>query len=291
LVFFDGRDLNRSWLLKVLCVLTVTQDAASRTEIPREINTAMKHIAHRLTGPLLGVGLALFSLAQAHAALFAVPENLPPWGIAADRPVNERGIYVDIAEAIKARASVPIEIRFVPYGRMLQVIKSGEMDYAFGVVGPATSEAGKFTVVVAKVPMIAVARKGLPLKALNDLHGFEEVGYLRGGSCGPQVDADAAIKRVAQDSYESAIRKIAAGRLDAWCSAKPGFTYALRSLKMDTDMGESVDYGEVKIAFQVTNGKADSAEAHDLEDLVGKLVAEGAVGQIFNRYVGAPYPP
>src|ERR1700722_14120082 len=90
-------------------------------------------------------------------------------------------------------------------------MKSGELDYAFGVVGPATADAGKFTTVVAKVPMVAVARKGLSLRTLEDMHVFSEVGYLRGGSCGAAIDADTAIKRVTQDSYESAIRKMAAG--------------------------------------------------------------------------------
>lgn len=251
----------------------------------------MKPIARELIGTLLGVGLVLLSLGAAHAAVFAVPEGLPPWGIGPDRPADERGVFVDMAEAIKARSSIPIDIRSVPYARMLQMIKSGEADYAFGVVGPATAEAGKFTVVIAKVPMVAVARKGLSLKTLSDLHGFSEVGFMRGGSCGPAVDADPAVKLVAQDSYESAIRKLAAGRLDAWCSIKPGFIYTLRSLKLDGDMGQSVDYGEVKIAFQVTNAKADAAETHQMEELVGKLVTEGVPGQIFNRYVGAPYTP
>jgi polar amino acid transport system substrate-binding protein len=251
----------------------------------------MKHMTSRLMIQLSLASIALLVGLQARAANFGVPENLPPWGLDATLPAGQQGIYVDLAEAIAARTHIPLEIKFVPYGRMLQGIKSGDLDYAFGVIGPATSEAGTFTTVVGKVPMVAVARKGLSLKALDDLHGFNEVGYLRGGSCGPLVDADAAIKRVAQDSYDSAIRKMAAGRLDAWCSAKPGFTYALGALKMAADMGDQLDYGEVKIAFQVTSAKADTAETHELETVTAKLVSDGTAGQIFTRYVGAPYSP
>jgi ABC-type amino acid transport substrate-binding protein len=236
-------------------------------------------------------GIALFAVLQAQAATIGVPENLGPWGLSPSLPQDQRGIYVNLAEAIKANTSVPIEIKFVPYGRMLQEMKSGELDYAFGVVGPATADGGKFTAVVGKVPMVAVARKGLSLKSLADLHGFTEVGFLRGGSCGAAVDSDAAVKRVAQDSYESAIRKMAAGRLDGWCSVKAGFTYTVGVLKMGDQIGDELDYGEVKIGFQVTNGKADSTEAHDLTAAVDKLVSDGVAGKIFASYLGSPYSP
>jgi len=139
--------------------------------------------------------------------------------------------------------------------------------------------------------MVAVARKGLALKTLADLHGFSEVGYLRGGSCGAAVDGDAAINRIAQDSYDSAIRKMAAGRLDGWCSVKGGFTYALGVLKLETEIGDQIDYGEVKIGFQVTSAKAESAEARSMSAVVEKLVSDGIAGQIMARYLGAPYPP
>ena len=192
---------------------------------------------------------------------------------------------------IGGRKAINLEIRFVPYGRMLQEVKSGELDYAFGVVGPAVQEAGPFLTIVGKVPMVAVARQGLALKTLADLHNFNEVGFLRGGSCGALVDSDTAIKRVAQDSYESAIRKMAAGRLDGWCSVKAGFTYTLGTIKLDAPLGDQIDYGEVKIGFQVTSAKAESAEARQMATLVDKIVSDGVAGQIFTRYVGAPYPP
>ena len=251
----------------------------------------MRHDIIGLLRQLPLIGIALLAAMRAHGATIGVPENLGPWGLSPTLPAEQRGIYVNLAEAMVTHTKVPLEIKFVPYGRMLQQVKSGDLDYAFGVVGPATSEAGQFTAIVGKVPMVAVARKGLPLKALSDLHGFNEVGYLRGGSCGAAVDGDTEIKRVSQDSYESAIRKMAAGRLDGWCSVKAGFTYTLATLKMDAELGDQIDYGEVKIGFQVTGAKADSAEARELTEVAGKLVSEGVAGQIFTRYLGSAYSP
>ena len=236
-------------------------------------------------------GLLLLAASPAHAATIGVPENLPPFGLSASLPTDHRGIYADLADAIAAHTKVPIEIKFMPYGRMLQEVKSGDVDYAFGVISPAIAEAGPFVAVVAKVPMVAVARKGLPLKTLSDLRGFAEVGYLRGGSCGPVVDGDAAINRVSQDNYDSAIRKMAAGRLDGWCSIKAGFMYALNALKMNEEIGDQIEYGEVRMGFQVTKTKADTPEAHEMAVAAEKIVSEGIAGEIFRRYVGAPYPP
>jgi len=236
---------------------------------------------------------ALISCAAplARAATIGVPENLPPWGLTASLPAGQRGVYVDVADAVVSRSHQSLEVKFVPYGRMLPLIKDGELDYAFGVVSPATSAAAPFLVAIGKSPMVAVARKGLSLKTLADLRGFTEVGYLRGGSCGADVDGDAAIKRTGQDSYDSAIRKLASGRLDAWCSLKPGFVYALGQIKMEADMGEQLDYGEYKIGMQATAAKAESPEAHEVAGIVDALIADGTMGKIFTRYVGAPYTP
>jgi ABC-type amino acid transport substrate-binding protein len=240
---------------------------------------------------LFATAIVLVTLAHAHAATVAVPENVGPWGLRADLPLGERGIYADLAGAIAARTHVPIEVKFVPYGRMLQGVQSGELDYAFGVVSPTTGNGAPFTAIVGRVPMVAVARKGLQLKALSDLHGLSEIGYLRGGSCGVVVDADVAIHRVAQDSYVTAIRKLIAGRLDGWCSIKAGFAYTLRAMAAEDQIGDQLEYGEVQIGFQVAGDKVGSPEAQELTAVVEGLVQDGVAGRIFTHYLGAPYPP
>jgi hypothetical protein len=60
---------------------------------------------------------------------------------------------------------------------------------------------------------------------------------------------------------------------------------------MTADMGDELDYGEVKMGFQVTSAKAGSPEAQELDKVVEKLVSDGTTGQIFTHYVGAPYTP
>lgn len=228
---------------------------------------------------------------SAPAATIAVPISVAPWAMTPDLPVGQRGIYADLADAVALRAKTPITVAFVPYGRMLEGIRSGAFDYAFGVVSPLTASAGPFTSVIAKVPMIAVARKGLSLKTVADLHGFAEVGSLRGGSCGALIDDDAAIHHASQDSYDVAIRKLAAGRLDAWCSIKAGFVYTLAKSDFADKMGDQLEYGAVKIGLQVTRAKFDTTEAKDVGAAVDHLLQDGTVGTIFTRYVGTSYTP
>lgn len=229
--------------------------------------------------------------ASAEASVIAVPENVPPWGMSAEAPKGGRGIYADLAYAVAHRSSTPIEVKFVPYGRMLEGVRSGEFAYAFGVVSPATAAAAPFTSTIAKVPMIAVARKGLALKSVADLHAFRDVGYLRGGSCGGLIDNDPAIHRLSQDSYVVAIRKLAAGRLDGWCSIKAGFVFNLSKLGMASEIGEELDYGDVKIGLQVTRSKIGSPEAQGVIDAVEALARDGTVAHVFQDYVGASYAP
>lgn len=237
------------------------------------------------------LAILLLGAAPARAVTIAVPENVGPWGLSASEPLGHQGIYADLAEALAARVHIPVDVKFVPYGRMLQGVRTGELDFAFGLVTPTTMEAAPFTTMVGKVPMIAVARKGLTLASLGDLRGFKEVGFLRGGSCGPAVDQDPAIHRTAQDNYEVAIRKLAVGRLDGWCSIKAGFIYALSGLDMRTQMGPELEYGAIWIGLQVTASKQQSADAKELSAALDTLVSEGVAGQIFTRYLGEPYPP
>ncbi|WP_158808503.1 ABC transporter substrate-binding protein [Beijerinckia sp. L45] len=228
---------------------------------------------------------------QAHAAIIAVPVNIAPWALTPDLPAGQRGIYADLADAVAARAKTRITVTFVPYGRMLEGVRSGEFDYAFSIVSQGKAAAAPFTVIIAKAPMIAVARKGLSLKTLADMHHFAEVGQLRGGSCGAEIDDDPAIHRVSQDSYELGIRKLAAGRLDGWCSIKAGFIYTLDKTDMAAKIGDQLDYGEVQVGMQVTRAKLDTAETKDVRAVIEGLLADGTVGRIFSRYVGKPYTP
>ncbi len=233
----------------------------------------------------------VFIIYQAHATVIAVPENAAPWGLTADLPPGQRGIYADLADAVARHTKAPIAIKFVPYGRMLEGVRLGEFDYAFGVVSPITSTAAPFTAVIAKVPMMAVARKGLSLKTVGDLRNFAEVGYLRGGSCGALIDDDRAIHRVSQDSYLSAIRKLSVGRLDAWCSIRAGFIYTLNKTDLAEKIGDQLNYGEVEIGLQVTRSKLDTTEAKDVGAVIDLLLKEGTVGKIFSQYVGTSYNP
>lgn len=242
------------------------------------------------TTPVLFLLLAVFST-DVRAASIGVPENVAPWGLSPTDPLGHRGIYADLADAVAQRAKSPLEIRFVPYGRLPEGVRSGEFDYAFGAVAPVAEAAAPFVTIIAKVPMMAVARRGLSLTSVADLHSFGEVGYLRGGSCGALIDDDPAIHRVGQDSYELAIRKLAVGRLDAWCSIKPGLIYALDKSGAANQLGERIEYGEVKIGLQITRAKLNTDEAKQVESIVADLLTDGTVGQIFSRYVGTPYAP
>jgi hypothetical protein len=60
---------------------------------------------------------------------------------------------------------------------------------------------------------------------------------------------------------------------------------------MEAELGDQLEYGEVRIGFQVTNAKADSAEAQALTAVTAKLVIDGEAGRIFTRYLGLPYNP
>ncbi len=248
----------------------------------------------RLTSIVAAIALAIglkVSAMPASAATIAVPENLGPWGLSAAFETGQRGVYADLADALARRVDLPIKVEFVPYGRMLEGVRTGEFDYAFGVVSPAIEAVGPFIAMVGKLPMVAVARKGLKLSNVADLHGFDTVGFLRGGSCGQLIDGDPSIHRMSQDSYETAIRKLASGRLDGWCSVKAGFDYALNNLGMTDQIGDQFNYGSASLGLQASQAKAGTSEAKVMAQAVAGLVDDGTASLIFTHYLGKAYPP
>jgi ABC-type amino acid transport substrate-binding protein len=244
-----------------------------------------------MRGHVISVLLTVLLCAPAYAATIGVPENVAPWGLTPDLPPGERGIYADLADAVVKRSKVQIVIKFVPYGRMLEGVRSGELDYAFALVSPFTAATAPFTSIIAKVPMMVVARKGLPLKTMADLHSLAEIGHLRGGSCGVVIESDPAIHRSTQDSYEVAIRKLAAGRLDGLCGIKAGFLYSLARTGMADKIGDQLDYDAFQIGMQVTHTKLNTADASNVSAIVDGLLKDGTVGRIFSQYLGSSYPP
>lgn len=101
----------------------------------------MRHKKSWFVRHLLIAGIAVFAVSRAQAATIGVPENLAPFGLAAANPEGQRGIYADLADAIAKNTQIPIELKFMPYGRMLQELKTGGVDYAFGVVSPLLKRA------------------------------------------------------------------------------------------------------------------------------------------------------
>src|SRR4051794_37436297 len=100
---------------------------------PRKDTPAMRHRKSWIVSHLLVAGIALLAASRAQAAIIGVPENLPPFGLGGANPEGQRGIYADMADAIAAHTQIPIQIKAMPYGRMLQELKTGGVEYAFGV--------------------------------------------------------------------------------------------------------------------------------------------------------------
>ena len=60
----------------------------------------MRHRKSWILSHLLIAGIAVLAVSRAQAATVGVPENLPPFGLAAANPEGQRGIYADLADAI-----------------------------------------------------------------------------------------------------------------------------------------------------------------------------------------------
>lgn len=145
--------------------------------------------------------------------------DAPPYRIIDDsiRPPRYSGIYVDIARAAAARAGVRLAFMQVPYARAFAMMQNGEGDLMLGPNRTPEREAYLLYLEPAlpAEPKVFVVRPGGPVIARpDDLHGLR-IATLRGAHYSAGFDGDAALSRVPVVDYETALRMLDGGRVEA----------------------------------------------------------------------------
>ena len=138
--------------------------------------------------------------------------GFPPYGI------NEQGefsgLYYDMANLITANAGYSSNNTVTPYARIIEGIKSGNIDLTIMFRYPALEEYVDYVAPFPSQQLVLLALQGQYFKKISDLSG-KKIIYLRGTKLNNEIDYDKTIEKYEVIDYLHGIKMLMAGRADA----------------------------------------------------------------------------
>lgn len=194
------------------------------------------------------------------------------------------GLYPEIVREAFQRMERPIEVRAVPFKRLMRDLQSGR-SAAGGVVRTrqrATFAAYSAPYAVERIEVLSRADGASRFTRLEDLHGHR-VGVVRGWSYGDRVDEGAARAQWQVEEVDSDVQnlsKLASGRID----------YALvnhlaADLLMDDPRFSALIRGEVPVVeigihLALPRGGADRDVLREFDVRIASMRADGTMARL-----------
>ena len=162
--------------------------------------------------------LAISSWAQGNPMLVNIIQT-EPLGFT-DASGNAMGIHYDILMELSKRSEIPFNIRIVPKARLIGELMKNRVDAAVFFPTPDTDAVTVNAGTTDVVKLMALAKKGTPLKSYADIVAASTVLTMAKMSLGEPFDSDATLKKTEVLDYESLVRmhvgdrgKVAIGNL------------------------------------------------------------------------------
>jgi len=228
----------------------------------------------------------LFSVSASDAGPLRIATlEVMPYGFE-DSQKKTAGILYDLTCKIAEEAGLPYTNRLYPFARMIRMMTDGETDIAITLPHNAMKEAAVPLIPVVPSENIVIGPKGTEFSSLKDLHG-KTVGVIRGASYDDSFSSDTAINRYPIKNYNYCIEMMFAKRVDAIAGVKWGILSAAKykGYKKE-DFGKplllNTDYGWLFFSKKT----ADDKTAAKLKSSAEKLIQNGTVQKIIDKYIG-----
>ncbi len=139
------------------------------------------------------------------------------------------GFVTEITYAAFARVGYDLKVKFLPFARMIQQVKQGEVQGALGIFhSKQRSEFMAYSEPVYNSEVVFFCRREKPIKVseLESLSQYE-IGVLRGGLTAKML-AEQGLKLSPVNNIDTNLRKLLRSRVDLVASDKLNFQYLLK---------------------------------------------------------------
>ena len=139
------------------------------------------------------------------------------------------GFITQITRSAFARVGYQLEVKFLPFARLIQQVKQGEVQGALGIFhSPDRAEFMVYTQLVynTEVAFFAHREQRIDVTELENLSGYE-IGVLRGGLTEKMLE-NIGLKLSPVNTVDTNLRKLLRKRVDLVASSKLNFQYLLK---------------------------------------------------------------
>lgn len=216
---------------------------------------------------LAGLLMLLWQAASAAATLRVVLFEVAPYAQSAQGRAS--GLYVDLAQRLLGSAGLTAEFQVLPFARLPIALAQGDADLTIAFTTEALDRVATPLLPVALVDSIVVARRADPLGGINALKG-KTVGRARGGCRDLAAQQQLGLRWVDVSGFDSALRMLVLGRLDAVCLTREVLRHQLQATGLNpAALGSPLVVGQRKVWMYVRPG-LDAATVERLRTALGR---------------------
>jgi len=222
--------------------------------------------------------------------LVMVTEAWPPFRMNDEKsPCGFRGIDIDITLALSRELGIRIDIQRHPWGRALELMRSGHADMVTGAARTPEREVFMHYVPISyyAVRPVFYTQKGKAdrIRSYADLIG-PSIGYSLKSAYFEPFNSDSAIKKVGLPTEVQLLRLVALGRIDVTIGTDPNISYDVARLGyrdvLEPTVYQPPDKTDLYIA--ISRKSTALAMAEKIEQALGRLMASGAIEEIIHAY-------
>ncbi|OYQ16594.1 substrate-binding periplasmic protein [Elstera cyanobacteriorum] len=234
---------------------------------------------------VLAAGMLVAATVAARAETVFVPNNAP-WAFQqGDKTV---GILVTVTQELGKRAGLDLAARDVPVARMIDSINTKQGDFA--MIGALTKIDADQVGEVFSIPIVALARKGVPLKSYDDLKPLN-TAFVKGTNFGSDYDKDASLKKSEEPNFEQLLKKMQAGRIDVGVGSAPGLRFSAKVFDVSDTLGDSLKLTDTPLALFVARDKLPAETVTKVKTALAAMRSDGTIDGIIGQYVTKDWAP
>jgi polar amino acid transport system substrate-binding protein len=206
-----------------------------------------------------------------------------PWASQDPKSGRVEGVFPDIIAEFQRRTGLEVQIELQPFARIPRELENGRQDCTILVWNDQWAPFMVRGELITPHPMGVIARKGIKLRSMDDLHGLS-VSVLRGLSLGQSFDNNPSIHRQMDTDYVQGLNKLAHSRLDAVAGALPTIDYLAKQNGLAETLGERLVVIELLLRFQCAKGSRHLGIMPDVDKAIRDMSEDGSLNRIKARW-------
>ncbi len=212
-----------------------------------------------------------------------------PWPPYTDQRLPGNGLAVELVTTALRRAGYEVVYVEVPWNRVMHGLVRGDYDLTSAWYSPKRLGFAAYSQPYLSNRLRWVARRGSAIEdhGLQSLHSYR-LGLSRGYAYSPELEQDAALKRVEVADFVSAARMLSAGRIDLTLEDEQVVRHHLRNelrLVREAYAMLPIPYSENGLSLLVRRGHPQCEEiVQAFNREIARMQADGSYRAIFRQF-------